>query len=72
MNGRQSLPSTFRNQGAPSRPSFPPPRLSFPPPHLSFPLPPSVIPDVFNRESRILPRPGHTNEGTKEKDMDSR
>ncbi len=28
----------------------------------------SVIPDVFNRESRIFPRPGHTNGGTKEKD----
>ena len=28
----------------------------------------SVIPDVFNRESSIFPRPGYTNEGTKEKD----
>ena len=28
----------------------------------------SVIPDVFNRESRIFPMQGHTKEGTKEKD----
>ncbi len=49
------------------------PHPLFPMPRLSFPMPPlSVIPDVFNRESRIFPRPGHTNGGTKEKDMDSR
>ena len=28
----------------------------------------SVIPDVFNRESRGFPMQGHTKEGTKEKD----
>ena len=27
----------------------------------------SVIPDVFNRESKAFPRQGHTNEGTEEK-----
>ena len=29
---------------------------------------PSVIPDVFNRESMAVPMRGHTNEGTEEKD----
>ena len=29
---------------------------------------PSVIPDVFNRESRAFPIQGHPNEGTEEKD----
>ena len=47
------------------------PRPSFLMPRPSFPPPPSVIPDVFNRESRIFPRQRHTNEGTKER-LDSR
>ena len=28
----------------------------------------TVIPDIFNRESRAFPIQGHTNEGTEEKD----
>ena len=40
-------------------------------PPMSFPtssIPPSVIPDVFNRESMTFPMQDPTNEGTEEKD----
>ena len=40
-------------------------RRQFQPP-LSFPTPPSVIPDIFNRESMAFPRRSRTNKGTEE------
>ena len=58
---------TLRPGGA--IPSVPPAVPSvIPYPIRSSRCPLSVIPDVFNRESRIFPRPGHTNAGSKEKD----
>ena len=41
---------------------------TIPPCHSRRLQPPSVIPDVFNRESMAFPMQDHTNEGTEEKD----